>query len=112
MSDLISKLEIMTSENLQTLHFASKWTNISPLMEIINIHQAKTNFSRLVDQVIKGEQVIIGKAGKPVAKLVPYTTMKKQAPKFGMYAGQIKIADDFDAESAEINELFYREKDA
>lgn len=103
---------ITMSNSSSPLPFTDKWTKISPLMKVINIHQAKTYFSQLIDQVLEGEQVIIGKAGKPVAKLIPYTSTKKKTPTFGMYAGQIKIADDFDAESAEINELFYGKENA
>lgn len=65
-------------------------------MTIVNIHQAKTNFSKLVDAVMHGEEIIIAKAGKPAAKLVPITTIKpKRKP--GALKGKIKIAADFDA---------------
>jgi prevent-host-death family protein len=65
-------------------------------MTIINIHQAKTNFSKLVDAVMHGEKIIIAKAGKPVARLVPITPIKiKRKP--GALKGKIKIAADFDA---------------
>ena len=65
-------------------------------MTIVNIHQAKTNFSKLVDAVMHGEEIIIAKAGKPAAKLVPITSIKlKRKP--GALKGKIKIAADFDA---------------
>lgn len=65
-------------------------------MTIVNIHQAKTNFSKLVDAVMQGEEIIIAKAGKPAAKLVPITVIKpKRKP--GALKGKIKIAADFDA---------------
>lgn len=75
-------------------------------MQIYNIHYAKTNLSRLIEQILKGEELIIAKAGKPVAKLVAYkTTKKNRFP--GALKGKIQIAKDFDDESEEINKMFY-----
>ena len=65
-------------------------------MTIINIHQAKTHFSKLVDAVMLGEEIIIAKAGKPAVKLVPISAPKPQR-KPGALKGKIKIAKDFDA---------------
>ena len=65
-------------------------------MKVTNIHQAKTQLSRLVEQVRQGEEIIIGKAGKPVAKLVPYEPTAEPR-RGGQWRGQIRIADDFDA---------------
>ena len=65
-------------------------------MRTINIHQAKTHFSKLVDAVMEGESIVIAKAGKPVAKIVPIEA-KKPKRQFGLLKGKIKIADDFDA---------------
>jgi prevent-host-death family protein len=65
-------------------------------MQIVNIHEAKTNFSKLIDAVAKGEEIVIAKAGKPAARLVPIVAAKvRRVP--GSQAGKIKIADDFDA---------------
>lgn len=64
-------------------------------MKIINIHEAKTHFSKLVDAVIHGKEIVIALAGKPVAKLVPIR--KKPKRRFGAMKGKIKIAKDFDA---------------
>lgn len=62
----------------------------------VNIHEAKTHLSRLISRVALGEEIVIAKAGKPVAKLVPYTAdLKQRTP--GLDAGLVKIADDFDA---------------
>jgi prevent-host-death family protein len=60
-----------------------------------NIHQAKTHFSKLIERAAAGEEIVIGKAGKPVARLVPY---KEAAPerKPGSMKGKIRIARDFD----------------
>jgi len=49
-------------------------------MEIVNVHEAKTHFSKLLTRVHAGEEIIIGKAGKPFAKLVPLTPAKERLP--------------------------------
>ncbi len=60
-----------------------------------NIHEAKTHFSKLVERAAAGEEIIIGKAGKPVARLVPYREVpSKRAP--GSMKGKIRMARDFD----------------
>lgn len=65
-------------------------------MTVMNIHQAKTHFSQLVNKAINGEEVIISKAGTPVLKLVPLVVNRpKRTP--GALKGKITIADDFDA---------------
>jgi len=64
-------------------------------MKIVNIHEAKTHFSKLVDAVIHGGEILIAMAGKPVAKLGPIS--KKPVRKFGVLKGKIKVAKDFDA---------------
>ncbi len=77
-------------------------------MQVTNIHEAKTNLSRLIEKALKGEEVIIAKAGKPVAQLVAYK-QKLQPRKPGALKGKIFVPDDFDEESEEINKLFYGE---
>ncbi|MGH7256514.1 MAG: type II toxin-antitoxin system Phd/YefM family antitoxin [Nitrospirales bacterium] len=62
----------------------------------VNIHQAKTQLSRLLDDVVKGKTVVIAKAGKPVAKLIPLEE-KKPSRKPGFLKGKLQIATDFDA---------------
>lgn len=65
-------------------------------MHTVNIHEAKTNFSKLVDAVMQGEEIIIAKAGKPAVKLVPILAVKpKRKP--GALKGKIKITKDFNA---------------
>lgn len=64
-------------------------------MRMVNIYEAKTHFSKLVNAVAKGNEIIIAMAGKPVAKLGPIK--KKPMRRFGVLKGKIKIADDFDA---------------
>jgi len=75
-------------------------------MQIFNIHEAKTNLSKLIEKTSKGEEVIIAKAGKPVAKLSSYKEQLKPR-KFGLWKGKVWISDDFDDEDEEINKLFY-----
>ena len=67
-----------------------------PVMQTVNIHEAKTHFSKLVDAAAEGEEIIIAKAGKPTARLV---AIEGQTPtrKPGTLKGKIKIAEDFDA---------------
>jgi len=63
-------------------------------MQITNIHEAKTHFSKLINRVIAGEEIVIGRAGKPVAMLIPYD--KSDEPRRGgQWRGKVKIADDF-----------------
>lgn len=77
-------------------------------MQIYNIHQAKTNLSKLIEKTQKGEEVIIAKAGKPVAKLTAYKEELKPR-KLGLWKGKVWVSDDFDDEDEEINKLFYGE---
>ena len=65
-------------------------------MTVMNIHQAKTHFSQLVEQAMKGGEVIIAKAGVPILKLVPLVAAKPQRTP-GALKGKITMADDFDA---------------
>ena len=64
-------------------------------MQITNIHQAKTQLSRLIERVLHGEEIVIGRAGKPVAKLVPYER-SVQPRQGGQWRGQVSIGDNFD----------------
>lgn len=72
---------------------------------IVNIHEAKTQLSRLLERVAAGEEVIIGKAGRPVARLVPYAERAEpRAP--GRWRDRVRIAADFDTTSEEILSAF------
>lgn len=67
---------------------------------IIGMHQAKTQFSKLIKKILLGEEeIIISKSGKPVAKIVPFQEEKKRVS--GKYSGQIQISDDFDDDLTE-----------
>jgi prevent-host-death family protein len=76
-------------------------------MHIANISEAKATLSKLIEQVLNGQEVIIGKAGKPVAKLVPYT--QDTSPRklgAGQWKGKIWMADDFDDLPDDVLKLF------
>lgn len=76
-------------------------------MVITNISEAKASLSKLIEQVLSGQEVIIGKAGKPVAKLVPYT--QDTTPRTlgaGQWKGKIWMADDFDDLPDDVLNLF------
>jgi prevent-host-death family protein len=76
-------------------------------MRTINIHQAKTHLSRLVEDAALGEEIVIAKAGKPVARLMPLSTIERPVPKLGTMRGKIWMADDWD--SPETNEAIWSE---
>lgn len=62
---------------------------------LVNMHEAKTHLSRLVERAAAGEDIVIGEAGRPVARLVPYVG-RTEPRKPGGLKGKIWIADDFD----------------
>ncbi|OAH14139.1 type II toxin-antitoxin system Phd/YefM family antitoxin [Streptomyces jeddahensis] len=70
-----------------------------------NIHEAKTHFSRILQQVETGEEVVISRAGQPIAKVVPLRA-KVQRPGRGSLRGQIHIPEDFDELPDDIAEAF------
>jgi prevent-host-death family protein len=63
----------------------------------VNIHEAKTHLSRLLQRVANGEEVTIARAGVPVARLVPVEPAKKKIRPLGMDRGRVWVADDSDA---------------
>ena len=66
-------------------------------MHNVNVHEAKTHLSRLLVQVLAGEEIIINKSGKPVAKLSPVYPKNIAKRKAGLLKGKIRISADFDA---------------
>lgn len=76
-------------------------------MVVVNMHEAKTQLSRLVERTAAGEEVVIAKAGKPVAKLVPYS-QRNEPRKLGSLRGRIWMAPDWDSDrvNEEIGRLF------
>jgi prevent-host-death family protein len=77
-------------------------------MRIVNIHEAKTHLSRLVEQAAQGEPFVIARAGKPLVKVVALDAPAAgQARRLGFMIGQIAVPDDFDRMGeAEIEQLF------
>ncbi len=73
--------------------------------EIINVHAAKTNLSRLLERAESGEEIVIARAGKPVARLVPYVAERPKRV-FGRLKGQIVVHGDFDADNEDIAREF------
>jgi prevent-host-death family protein len=76
-------------------------------MHITNIADAKASLSKLVEKVLRGEEVIIGKAGKPVAKLVPFNY--DRSPRdldHGIWEDQVWMADDFDTLPEDVLKAF------
>jgi prevent-host-death family protein len=73
--------------------------------DTVNIHEAKTHLSRLVERVEAGEEVVLARAGRPVARLVPYRA-RTQARTPGIWRGRVVIGPDFDAADAELADLF------
>ena len=70
----------------------------------VNVHEAKTHLSRLLQRVEGGEEITIARAGTPVARLVPVVSSRERVQ--GMDQGKIWIADDFDAPDPELEALF------
>jgi prevent-host-death family protein len=77
-------------------------------MRSVNIHEAKTHLSRLIEQAAKGDSFIIAKAGKPLVKVMSLSAPEaSQVKRLGFMAGQISVPDDFDRmHGAEIEQLF------
>ena len=71
-------------------------------MRTVNISAAKTHFSRLIDSVIAGEEIVIVRSGKPVARLPPVKSATAPSRRrLGILAGKLSVPDDFDAELPE-----------
>ncbi len=75
-------------------------------MKTVNIHEAKTHLSRLLEGVSNGESFVIAKSGKPVAKVVP--VLERPARRIGFLKGVVEVPDDIDSPfKTEIEEMFY-----
>ncbi len=75
-------------------------------MKTVNIHEAKTHLSRLIEQAINGEPFVIAKAGKPLVMVVPIDAPKSRQ-RLGFMKGQIEVPDDFNSMGQkEIEDLF------
>jgi prevent-host-death family protein len=73
-------------------------------MTVFNIHDAKTHFSKILERVLSGEEVVIAKAGKPVARLLPFADIKTAPRKPGKDKGKVVIQPEFDAPLPEFDE--------
>ena len=81
-------------------------------MRTVNIHEAKTHLSRLVERAAQGEPFIIARAGKPLVKVVPLDAPPAGAKKRLGFMPEIQVPDDFDTIlEKEIEELFYGDAD-
>ena len=74
-------------------------------MKVVNIHEAKTQLSKYLQEVADGGEVIIGKYGEPIARLVPYISHE---PKYqlGLLKGKLKVAKDFDDVDPTVAKMF------
>ena len=80
-------------------------------MQTVNIHEAKTQFSRFVDQAEAGEEIVIARAGKPVARLVALETLTSKPRKLGLGRKKFTFPEQFDRLNAgEIVEMFEQGK--
>ena len=75
------------------------------MAETVNIHAAKTHLSRLVERAERGEEILIARGGRPVARLVPLGARTAPRP-LGIWAGRVQIHDDFDAPLEDVVEAF------
>ncbi|MCG8556513.1 MAG: type II toxin-antitoxin system Phd/YefM family antitoxin [Proteobacteria bacterium] len=71
----------------------------------VNIHEAKSHLSRLLARVAQGEEVVIARSGRPIARLVPIEAARQRVA--GRYAGEGYVADDFDAPLRDFEDEFY-----
>ena len=76
------------------------------MSQTLNVHDAKTHLSRLLERVERGEEIVIARAGKPVARLVPFGAQRQRGRTFGSMRGEIHFAPDYDQSDAEVAALF------
>jgi prevent-host-death family protein len=75
-------------------------------MKVFNVQEAKTHLSRLIEEAVAGECILLAKHGKPLVKLSAYTPTHESRP-MGGFEGRIRISEDFDAEDARVETLFH-----
>jgi antitoxin (DNA-binding transcriptional repressor) of toxin-antitoxin stability system len=82
------------------------------IMQTYNIHEAKTQLSRLVEMAARGESFVIAKSGKPMVKVTALDTPEpSQRKRFGFMAGQIKVPDDFNTMGGEEIQKLFEDED-
>ncbi len=74
-------------------------------MKTVNVYEAKTHLSQLLDLAVSGEEVVIARAGRPMAKLISYQ-VKQQSRKPGSWKGKVKISKDFDELPEDLSRAF------
>jgi prevent-host-death family protein len=72
----------------------------------VGVHEAKTYFSRMLREVEQGDEIVVTRSGKPVARIVGELGGHSVADSFGMFKGQFAIGEDFDADSEHLADLF------
>ncbi len=77
-------------------------------LQPVNVYEAKTNLSKLIDRALAGEDVVIARAGRPLVRLVPVRTPAGRVA--GSARGQIRMADDFDELPDEVAAAFHGEQ--
>jgi prevent-host-death family protein len=73
--------------------------------DLVNMHEAKTHLSRLVERVERGEEILIARGGRPVARLVPLATRTSHREP-GLWRGRVRLAPDFDETPADLLDAF------
>lgn len=72
----------------------------------VGVHEAKTHFSRILREVEQGDEILVTRSGKPIARIVGERAGHSVADSFGMFKGQFTIDDDFDADSEHLADMF------
>ncbi len=72
----------------------------------VGVHEAKTHFSRVLREVEQGDEIVVMRSGRPVARIVGEEPGRSVADSFGMFKGQFTVGDDFDADSDQLADLF------
>ena len=72
----------------------------------VGVHQAKTHFSRILREVEEGDEILVTRSGRPVARIVGESPGQSVADSFGMFTGQFAIGEDFDMDSEHQADLF------
>lgn len=80
------------------------------MSESVNVYQAKTHLSQLLDRVAAGEEIVIARAGRPIARLVPLADSPSRRRSPGGWGGKVRISDDFDELPAGIDAAFRGER--
>lgn len=72
----------------------------------VGVHEAKTHLSRLLRDVEQGDEVVLERGGRPVARIIGAAELTAPADSYGMFAGQFQVGDDFDADADQLADLF------